>query len=395
MYGDGFTYASLKGHVSNWENKDINGDTPLHLALLFSNCHIIHYLVVESACKEVANDDGKLPSDLAHSPQGLSSLRNAQFLFYALKGDMNGVQGMMQNSQVSLEVMDDGGRGVFHYIATSGKEVEGKIIKRMVTQGFDINLRDLDGNTPLHIAAKLGILSTCDSFLDAGALLLPNHSNVKAESYFSTEEMKHNFAALVSFHAAKRCDTRLLADYFYKSNSIIVDEDNTTLLQLILKCIFDLEVENTSGTGMDIENLYRVLSSIVKEDLEIVYNLDNHGRSAAHLASFYGQSRALVIFKESELDLWQRDNDGNTPLHLCITGIKKVLSSLFYNLQHYEAMDVIISSLPMETRYQSINGVERPVIGIATDRLDIHNKEEKGGYSSSIFVGRPQKCFQH
>jgi len=65
-----------------------------------------------------------------------------------------------------VDERDRAGRTALHYAATDGKIED---VRRLLTEGADVNAREVKGWTPLHGAANQGNLEIVDILIAAGA----------------------------------------------------------------------------------------------------------------------------------------------------------------------------------------------------------------------------------
>jgi len=135
--------AVLIKHGANVNTTDLNGDSPLHSALLYHNTDNIKLLLEGGANTESLNNIGRRPIHIANDPESLSLLLdfNADF-----------------NAQ------DRVGNAAIHF-AVLAKDKER--VELLLSKGADITVRTRAGSTPLHLAA--GDLAICQLLLDAKA----------------------------------------------------------------------------------------------------------------------------------------------------------------------------------------------------------------------------------
>jgi ankyrin repeat protein len=63
-------------------------------------------------------------------------------------------------------------QSVLHYAIQYSNDIpEFKIVKYLIKSGANINLFDINGITPLHVAINRKIDELCDYLLDQGALI--------------------------------------------------------------------------------------------------------------------------------------------------------------------------------------------------------------------------------
>lgn len=115
--------------------------TPLHAAATCGHLHLVKFLIDAGAELLSVNADGNMPYDLCEDDTTLSYIENE-----------------MARRGVTQELIDD----------TRG-ETERRMLSDLVTlqaKGGDLEFRDKNGATPLHIASANGYLSVVEFLLD-------------------------------------------------------------------------------------------------------------------------------------------------------------------------------------------------------------------------------------
>ncbi|CAL8116869.1 unnamed protein product [Orchesella dallaii] len=140
-------------------SRDEDQNTPLH-------CAVKHYELLDSTFQLLLsanvefNAVNKYNTTVLHSAMmfGRSSARNLDLLI---------------NAGADEKVRDQYGRTVLHYAAVSGNLTA---LKYFILRGHDVNVTDLNGSTPLHLAVSLSKINTHEMVV----LLVEYGTNVNA-----------------------------------------------------------------------------------------------------------------------------------------------------------------------------------------------------------------------
>lgn len=85
---------------------------------------------------------------------------------YALKGDVRGLERMIEADPSLLEARNKLGKTPLHQAVTSGST---RAVQWLIDRGADVNARDGTGMTPLHVAAWWTSTERAKQLLAAGA----------------------------------------------------------------------------------------------------------------------------------------------------------------------------------------------------------------------------------
>lgn len=147
--------------------RDINNDTPLHLACRAAHKEIVELLILNGADVNAKNDYGRSPLHLAWREKG--SARISQILIengadINLKNNFGetplsvavavGNKDMLNvliKNNVKVPITDEKGKELLHRAASNGLE---EFVELMIERGADISTRNNNGGTLLHSAAS-------------------------------------------------------------------------------------------------------------------------------------------------------------------------------------------------------------------------------------------------
>ncbi|KAF1082379.1 MAG: hypothetical protein GQF41_1100 [Candidatus Rifleibacterium amylolyticum] len=131
--------------------RDTRGNSPLHIAAQRNNRNLLPLLLESSKNPDPVNQAGQTPLHVA-----IETL-NPQ------------IAGMMINAGASPTRKDARGNNLLHMICHRNNPQYEKILEIMLKRVGDVNLRNHDGMTPLHIAAAHGSANMLKLLIQAGA----------------------------------------------------------------------------------------------------------------------------------------------------------------------------------------------------------------------------------
>ncbi|GFW41345.1 ankyrin-3 [Trichonephila clavipes] len=279
-------------------NADVNRKcldhfTPLHCAVESGNLEIVKYLIEKKADVDASDRSGSTP------------------LYYAIRNCDGAVLSLQQGSTENT-VTDDQ-----NFISTASVVCARKeyldMVKFLIKNGANVNKKDNDGRTPLHLAVETG----CRELVK---LLLRNKALVNSED-------KNKMTAL---HSSAVCGHKHILEILIEAGGNIhaPDIDGCTPLHLaagkghihIVEFLIDRGVdinatEEYGLTALHISTTKRhngIIKLLLKNKANI-YTVDCSGWTPFYLSVAKEMSELYLV---TEIDINFRDTHGYTPLHV-------------------------------------------------------------------------------
>ena len=258
------------------DTKDNDDMTPLHLALtrLTGPLHsgvggttAAHVLLEHGASIHAKNKNGQIPLHLA-------SLRQVSSMVELLL-KLGAETDVRDNDGMTPLLLALRGQRVY---SRRVEDFEGSVTARLLMHGVDINVRNKNDQTPLHLASQ-------HHLYDSLALLLSLGADVDAQD---EDDMTPLHVAILS--SPQPLWPRGRSAYFLDGSRS--DEDvKVEVIQLLLKYGANIQVQNNKGdTSLQIavaireKKVIRVLSEHV---VRMAHTLASERSSASHIANFW------------------------------------------------------------------------------------------------------------
>jgi uncharacterized protein len=277
----------------NIHDYDAEGNTPLHLAALWNYPLISEYLIEQGAVVHARNSQGMTPLHLAVKNSGVEICRQ------------------LINHEAGIDSRDNYGNTPLLTAISWGASRSAKLL---LILGADVELRNLSGNTPMHTAVLHQDRLSIKMLYEYGASLESRDNTGMTPLLLSTRKNYWSISELL---------ISLGADYNTRD-----DRGNTPLHEAARNkneqtCIL------LSDKGADIyaENRYgdTPLKVAFKAGVDVVswfitgpmiFDRDNEGNTPLHTAIQVNASAEVIsrlISKGADID--SRNNQINTPLH--------------------------------------------------------------------------------
>ncbi|KAI8006423.1 Protein ACCELERATED CELL DEATH 6 [Camellia lanceoleosa] len=194
---------------------------------------------------------------------------------------------------------------------------------------------NLDGDTPLHVAARADRISIV-SFL-VNEMLSSSYGDIENRGNRETEilRMRNKWGNTV-LHEAVRNHNLRVAEFFIKvAPGLACFENNTgesplylaardgmlTIVKRILMAACSLAYGGSDGkTALHatiIEGHFDVMEALVRAKPELIKEADHHGRTPLYYAASMGDHRTVQRLLQLHTDIvYMSDQDGLSPLHV-------------------------------------------------------------------------------
>ena len=175
-------------------SQDCNGDTVLHIASFFGDFRIVKKLLHYGADKNIKNDSGKLPVDLAKDDfvrKVLTSLNKA-----AKQSDSKSITELVNFGHDINNKESIFSQAPLHKIIESKKDDKYTVIKKVLDMGADPSIKDSNGWTALHYACQIGDIKFVEILIESGAKLNCFSNNNRTPLHFAA---MNNFPNIVQF----------------------------------------------------------------------------------------------------------------------------------------------------------------------------------------------------
>ncbi|WP_375316602.1 ankyrin repeat domain-containing protein [Wolbachia endosymbiont (group A) of Colletes cunicularius] len=281
-----------KERISSVNVPSNHGETFLHLAAKNDKLDIVQYLVNEKGADITAiNTDKKTPKDLATE-----------------KNCTSVVEFLEQAQQEKL--------------FNAAKQGNLDIVRSLISQGANVDSRDHNNLTPLHVATYNGHLELVKCLLEKGANVLAknNHDTVLHLAVSSNKE------EIIKLVLDKIKETQRDVSQYIDAKDT---EGDTPLMwaaengrvnaaQILLKYGASIEVKNNDGmTALHwaAQNGHLGVAKLLADNGAIIRAIDNNGRKPIHVAALHGNRNIIKLLLSREVSVDNIDKDGWTPLH--------------------------------------------------------------------------------
>ncbi|XP_050508860.1 alpha-latrocrustotoxin-Lt1a-like [Diabrotica virgifera virgifera] len=309
---------------------DLDGNLPTHMAV--RNIEILMYLKENKANLGISNNK---KHTLVHKAARFGDLEVLQYLVGDCKMDVN-VSDVKGNLPIDMIDMSDYNIALFKYLIEKGANLSTsknqkytlihkaarigafKVLQYLVEDcKMDVNVSDVDGNLPVHLAAEFGRVDILMYLKEKGAnLSISNNKkhtlvhaaaqsgNLEVVQYLVEDcKMDVNVCDIhgnLPSHWAAFCDKVGILCYF-ESIGIDLNQYNNYGQTLV----------HLAAAGDAVETL-NFLKNECKFSLDFG---DNNGYTPSHIAVSYGNLKALKYLKEQGANLCISNKDKYTLVH--------------------------------------------------------------------------------
>lgn len=289
--------------------RDKEGNSLLHLAAGNNQYALAKKLLENGADIYAINNAKQTPAYLS---QNFDIAANINYITELIEEEANKRNAFFEkakNGQLELEdaevnnyllqIRDENGNTLLHIAAKNGHN---EIVKKLLKIGFKINAINYAQETPLHLAVR-------NAQEEMVQLLVDNKANIYAQ------DKNKNFPVNKAIELKKKQIAQILINNTNTVNYINANK-NTPLHYAVH---FAIE----SGDN-------DIISLLLNRGADINYKNKN-GKTPLHLAITRGDNNIISLLLDRGADLNIQDEHGNTPLHLALTIPNADMAQLLIN----------------------------------------------------------------
>ncbi|XP_041774229.1 85/88 kDa calcium-independent phospholipase A2 isoform X4 [Anopheles merus] len=192
------------------------------------------------------------------------------------------VKALIQSNQCNLEHLDKNSNSVFHYAASTTKEMINMLTAKSTS---NLNHCNTDGYTPLHLACLADKPDCVKALLLAGA---------------DTNKMARGAGTSYSKSIPSTCTDGNVADFLVSNPNKLFTQDM-----------------KHGGTPLHWSSSREVLNSLIERGCDV--NLVNfNGQTPLHVMVARDRLECVVALLAHDAEIDVVDNSGNTPLHIAV-----------------------------------------------------------------------------
>jgi len=182
---------ALLNKGANVNARSINGQTPVHLALMMEH---LTGKIIEGLLKPEYNPDVNIQDE-----EGLSPL-----YFACINGNTDLMQKLLDHG-ANVNAINNAGNAPIHLAASKSAKI---LETLLATEGIDVNKANIYGETPLHIAV------IHDKFQNVKALLLLANANVNVQDIYGNTPLH------IAFHNKENLNSNIVRALIKKGADI-------------------------------------------------------------------------------------------------------------------------------------------------------------------------------
>ncbi|XP_071636411.1 uncharacterized protein [Temnothorax longispinosus] len=321
---------------ANVNFKSNTGITPLHIAALSGHCKVVKVLLDNKANINIKAFDNKTPVEVA-----------------AAYGHLQVVRMLLQYRKLDINARDKDGFTILHIASQEGRL---EVVKYLVDKGSDINAKNTSGTKPIHIAAREGHKDTVEFFLSKGLSIndrgafnqtLLHYAAIKGHLEFAkfliaqgADVNAKDVNGITAMHVAAYCGCKDIIQILLKNGAVYNAVDNSSRRPL--------EMSNDEHIIKLLTFTEKLFEAVKRNDsLEIenyikagaVVNAKNAKGTSLHYAAWKGYDRIVNILLQNKADPNAVNNKGFTPLHYAAKfSHLKIVKLLLSNRAVYNAV---------------------------------------------------------
>ena len=284
--------------------KDSNGYSLLHLAAMddFPSLLLLYSEFSKSLYDpDIKDNDGETP---LHKATRLNKWENVEILI-KIGSNIN-------------EISENNSKSTPLHLATLAGAVN--IIKVLINRKADLNMKEGNGFTPLHLSVLNSELPVQDCPLDS-----EKTSNEKAD--FSMKESKKAMNPALDFllDPGNAIDVNIPTNEGLNALHLSVIAKKTNSAKKMISCHrFDLNFKDANGEAIIHKAIVydqpELVKLLIQEGVPVNQRNERNGNSLFHLAVMHSKNEALsyLLKYSSKQEYNEKNNMGLTPLHYAI-----------------------------------------------------------------------------
>ena len=321
-----------------------HGETPLFDAIRCHSKETLELLLVRGADCNIVNSKGEAPLYLC------VTLNNSETDEIAL---------LIKWGANVNEKMTSNGNTALHQIFENNERYYEEAINVFLLGNADPNIRNLDGKTPLYLAAATGKKSALELLLENNGnpniednqghtpltasikdsnvveLLLDNGAQIDYQVPSDGNTALHlavdsNQQQTIEVLLSKEANPNIKNDKGETPLHLAVKNGNREAVRLLLRNDADPNVEDNEGSTPFTHELKDadITWHLLKHGATIDHQVSNNGYTALHRAVKNGFQNTIVLLLSWKANPNIKDNKGKTPLHLAVKTSNKIAVEL-------------------------------------------------------------------
>jgi ankyrin repeat protein len=332
----------------------------------------------------------EVPAMKAHMPASDSFSFCEEIHDVVMLGNLAKVKAWLKDSPDLVSSKNTGSETPLHLAAQSNENM----VKLLLSKGAEVDAKDDDGMTPLHMAAWKGEKAVVALLLSHGAEVnagnkhgtTPLHYAADFDGYKDLADRKGVVELLVSHGAEVNAKDNIGLTPLHEA----AFEGNKAVVELLLARGADVNAKNDKdSTPLHLAAEYgcKVVELLLAHGAQVTAK-DKFGATPLHCAARGGHKDVAELLLSNKADINAKDGDGNTPLHRAASsGVGNVMNLLLFKNADLNARNNR-GFTPLHGAAQFGRTIE---IGLLLARGADVNARDNNGYTPLHYVprGRP------